>query len=117
MLDYKKDRLDYGEMLIPPEGYTLTRAVAATYSLDLNTLLSIPIALFYAQTLEGIGSGERVMDRLFDAFFTTKPDGVGLGLSISRSIIKAHCGELSAARNNPHGLTMTFSLPIQGQIP
>ena len=60
MLDYKKDRLDYGEMLIPPEGYTLTRAVAATYSLDLNTLLSIPIALFYAQTLEGIGSGERI---------------------------------------------------------
>lgn len=60
MLDYKKDRLDYGEMLIPPEGYTLARAVAATYSLDLNTLLSIPIALFYAQTLEGIGSGERI---------------------------------------------------------
>jgi len=65
---------------------------------------------------EGIGSGERVMDRLFDAFFTTKPDGVGLGLSISRSIIKAHGGELSAARNHPHGLTMTFSLPIHGQI-
>jgi len=65
---------------------------------------------------EGIGSGERVMDRLFDAFFTTKPDGVGLGLSISRSIIKAHGGELSAARNDPHGLTMTFSLPIHGQI-
>jgi hypothetical protein len=60
MLDYKKDRLDYGEMLIPPEGYTLTRAVAATFSLDLNTLLSIPIALFYAQTLEGIGTGERI---------------------------------------------------------
>ena len=34
--------------------------MAATYSLDLNTLLSIPIALFYAQTLEGIGSGERI---------------------------------------------------------
>jgi signal transduction histidine kinase len=64
---------------------------------------------------EGIGSGEQVMDRLFDAFFTTKPDGVGLGLSISRSIIKAHGGELNAARNDPHGLTMTLSLPIPGQ--
>jgi hypothetical protein len=42
-LDYKEDRLDYGEMLVPPEGYTLAKAVAATYSLDLNTLLSIPI--------------------------------------------------------------------------
>ncbi|WLD11913.1 phospholipase D family protein [Planctellipticum variicoloris] len=60
MLDYKKDRLDYGERLIPPTGYRLRRAVAATYSLDLNTLLSIPVALFYAQTLEGIESGERV---------------------------------------------------------
>ena len=60
MLDYKKDRLDYGEMLMPPEGYTLAKAVAATYSLDLTTLLSIPIALFYAQTLEGIESGERI---------------------------------------------------------
>ncbi|MCD0459562.1 phospholipase D family protein [Roseiconus lacunae] len=65
MLDYNKDRLDYGEMLIPPEGYTLSRAVAATYSLDLNTLLSIPIALFYAQTLEGIEGGERI--QLLDA--------------------------------------------------
>jgi hypothetical protein len=65
MLDYKKDRLDYGEMLIPPEGYTLSRAVAATYSLDLNTLLSIPIALFYAQTLDGIDGGERI--QLLDA--------------------------------------------------
>src|SRR3954452_25101738 len=60
MLDYKKDRLDYGEMLIPPEGYTLTKSIAATYSLDLNTLLSIPIALFYAQTMEGAGEGERI---------------------------------------------------------
>ena len=65
MLDYKRDRLDYGEMLIPPDGYTLSRAVAATYSLDLNTLLSIPIALFYAQTLEGIDTGERI--HLLDA--------------------------------------------------
>lgn len=64
---------------------------------------------------EGIGPGDQVMDRLFDAFFTTKPDGMGLGLSISRSIIKAHGGELNAARNGPHGLTMTFSLPAHGK--
>ncbi len=60
MLDYKRDRLDYGEMLIPPPGYRLAKAIAATYSLDLNTLLSIPIALFYAQTMEGAGEGERI---------------------------------------------------------
>lgn len=60
MLDYKHNRLDYGHMLMPPQGYRLAKAIAATYSLDLNTLLSIPIALFYAQTMEGIGEGERI---------------------------------------------------------
>ena len=65
---------------------------------------------------EGVGSAEADMDRLFDAFFSTKPDGMGLGLSISRNIIQAHGGDLSAARNSPHGLTMTVSLPVHGQI-
>jgi signal transduction histidine kinase len=66
---------------------------------------------------EGVGSGDHDMDRMFDAFFSTKPDGMGLGLSISRTIIRAHGGELSAARNELHGLTMTFSLPSHGPLP
>lgn len=60
MLDVKKHRLDYGAMLIPPTGYRLTKAVAATYTLDLNTLLSIPVALFFSQTMEGNFEAERV---------------------------------------------------------
>ena len=60
MLDVRKHRLDYGAMLIPPTGYRLAKAVAATYSLDLNTLLSIPVALFFSQTLEGNFEAERV---------------------------------------------------------
>jgi signal transduction histidine kinase len=60
---------------------------------------------------EGIGLGAQAMERLFDSFFTTKAEGMGLGLSISRNIIQAHGGELIAARNDPHGTTMTFSLP------
>lgn len=59
MLEFKNDRLDYGRILIPPEGYQLNRAIAAAYSVDLNTLLSIPVALFYSQTLEGKIQGER----------------------------------------------------------
>ncbi len=59
MLDYRRNRLDYGEMLVPPSGYRLERAVGATYSADLNTLLSIPVALIYAQTLEGKLDTER----------------------------------------------------------
>jgi signal transduction histidine kinase len=66
---------------------------------------------------EGVGPGEQEMDRMFDAFFSTKPDGMGLGLSISRTIIQAHGGELNAARNELHGVTMTFSLPLNGQFP
>lgn len=51
-LDPRKARLDYGEALHPPHGYELDRALAATYSLDLATLLSIPTGLIYRQTLE-----------------------------------------------------------------
>jgi hypothetical protein len=60
MLDVKKHRLDYGEMLIPPSGYRLAKAVAATYTLDLNTLLSIPVALFLSPTQECNFVRERV---------------------------------------------------------
>lgn len=53
MLDIKNNRLNYGEILMPPEGFHLVRAVGTTYSLDLYTILSIPVALFYAKSLEG----------------------------------------------------------------
>ena len=53
MLDLRKNRLDYGKLLMPPEGHILTHAVATTYSLDLYTLLAIPIALFYSKILDG----------------------------------------------------------------
>lgn len=59
MLDCRRNRLDYGELLRPPSGFRLDRAVATTYSADLGTLLSIPIALVYAQTLEGELIGTR----------------------------------------------------------
>lgn len=60
MLDVKRNRLDYGRLLIPPEGFTLQQAVVTSYSVDLDTLLSIPVALYYAQTLEGQLQGKDV---------------------------------------------------------
>lgn len=60
MLDVKRNRLDYGRLLVPPEGFTLRQAVATSYSVDLDTLLSIPVALYYAQTLEGKLQGKDV---------------------------------------------------------
>lgn len=59
MFDCKTNRLDYGTLLCPPSGYRLDQAVATTYSADLGTLLSIPVALVYAQTLEGDLTGAR----------------------------------------------------------
>jgi PAS domain S-box-containing protein len=52
------------------------------------------------------------MDRLFDAFYTTKPQGLGMGLSISRSIIEANGGRLWAKTNVPKGALFQFTLPI-----
>jgi C4-dicarboxylate-specific signal transduction histidine kinase len=54
--------------------------------------------------------------RLFDAFYTTKPSGLGLGLSICRSIIDAHGGRLWATANSPRGAVFQFTVPIHSDI-
>ncbi len=59
----------------------------------------------------GVGFGGHGDARLFEAFYTTKPEGLGMGLSISRSIINAHAGRLWATANPDHGATFHFALP------
>jgi C4-dicarboxylate-specific signal transduction histidine kinase len=53
---------------------------------------------------------------LFEPFYTTKAEGIGIGLSISRSIVEAHGGRLSAGANSPHGAVFRFSLPLSEPI-
>jgi C4-dicarboxylate-specific signal transduction histidine kinase len=59
----------------------------------------------------GPGLGEQAAERVFEAFYTTKAEGVGIGLAISRSIIKAHGGRLWADANEPRGAVFRLSLP------
>jgi len=59
----------------------------------------------------GVGFGEVEAPRLFEAFYTTKPGGLGMGLSISRSIIDSHRGRLWATANPDHGATFHLALP------
>jgi signal transduction histidine kinase len=60
---------------------------------------------------EGVGLPEGAADRIFDAFFTTKPQGTGMGLAISRSIIERHGGRLWATPGQPRGTSFHVSLP------
>jgi PAS domain S-box-containing protein len=61
----------------------------------------------------GVGITAQDMERLFEAFYTTKSDGMGMGLSVSRSIIECHGGRLRVAPNDGPGVTFSFSIPYK----
>jgi signal transduction histidine kinase len=63
----------------------------------------------------GVGLDSASLDQLFDAFYTTKPGGMGMGLAISRSIIEAHGGRLWATATEPSGAVFQFTLPVDGE--
>ena len=60
----------------------------------------------------GPGFDPENLDHLFDAFYTTKPQGLGMGLAISRSIVEAHGGRLWATANAQRGTVFQFVLPV-----
>ena len=64
----------------------------------------------------GVGIEPSNVERLFDAFYTTKHDGMGVGLSVSRSIVERHHGRLWAEPNDGPGATFSFSIPWVGQL-
>jgi signal transduction histidine kinase len=77
--------------------------ISASNSVDQMVVVSIQDS--------GIGIDPQRIGQVYDAFFTTKPSGIGMGLSISRSIVEAHGGQISVAPNADCGVTAQFSLP------
>ena len=64
----------------------------------------------------GVGLPPQQADKVFNAFFTTKLDGTGMGLSISRSILESHGGRLWATDNCPRGASFHFTLPAKAHV-
>ena len=97
-------------------------AIESTASVDrerrrlvIQSALSNPGELLVAVKDTGPGIDAQQAERLFAPFFTTKPQGIGMGLPISRSIIEAHGGRLWAEKNEPHGAVFQFVLPTRLQ--
>jgi signal transduction histidine kinase len=61
----------------------------------------------------GVGLAAEGLERVLEAFYTTKAEGIGIGLSISRSIVEAHGGRLWPTANNAQGATFHFTLPAE----
>jgi C4-dicarboxylate-specific signal transduction histidine kinase len=75
-----------------------------------------PNSISVAVSDSGPGLDPANLEHPFEAFYTTKPGGLGMGLSICRSIIEAHGGRLWATANTPRGATFQFALPVQGSV-
>jgi signal transduction histidine kinase len=86
-----------------------SRALRLTTGLGSNS----DILLLVEDTGPGLGAVDP--DRIFEPFVTTKSDGMGLGLAISRTIIEDHGGKLGVVKTGPHGTTFELALPLSGE--
>jgi PAS domain S-box-containing protein len=83
--------------------------------LRIESQIEVPDSVLVAVADTGTGFDPGIADRIFDRLFTTKPNGMGLGLSICQSIIEAHGGRLWASPGSPHGVVFKFTMPIREQ--
>ncbi|MEO8603195.1 MAG: PAS domain S-box protein [bacterium] len=90
-------------------------APAGDHELVVQTLMRDRAGVEVQVRDTGVGVAPEALGRIFDAFFTTKPLGLGMGLSISRSIVEAYGGRLWAMDNADRGMTFAFSLPSEGR--
>ncbi len=87
--------------------------VDGTRELDISSRRTENEQVMICVSDTGVGLPPQQADQIFDAFFTTKLHGIGMGLSISRSIVEAHDGRLWAADNSPHGASFHLLLPTK----
>jgi C4-dicarboxylate-specific signal transduction histidine kinase len=83
-------------------------------SLRVSSARCDPAGLILVLEDSGTGLDPEHIDRIFEPFFTTKSQGMGLGLSICRSIVEAHRGQLMASHACPHGTSFQVILPADG---
>jgi signal transduction histidine kinase len=74
-----------------------------------------PVGVLVAVRDSGAGISPQDLDRLFETFFTTKTEGMGMGLSIGRPIVAEQGGKLWAEANADHGATFQFMIPATGE--
>ena len=84
--------------------------------LEINSQQTDDGQLLIAVSDTGLGLPTDKADQIFDAFFTTKPQGTGMGLAISRSIVESHGGRLWASSNSGRGATFRFTLPYEESL-
>ncbi len=114
--EVRADRIQLQQVMVNliVNGIDAMKDGAPTRELALTTRLSEGREVVVAVSDTGGGLPAQQTDQLFDAFFTTKPEGTGMGLSISRSIVEAHRGRLWATPNSSGGATFLFALPAGG---
>jgi PAS domain S-box-containing protein len=101
----------------------IVNAIEAMSGIEERRLLTIssaadgPLRVRVEVRDTGMGLSPEYVTRLFEPFYTTKAEGLGIGLSISRSIVEAHGGQLAAHANTPRGTAFWFLLPVNEALP
>src|SRR5882762_3839484 len=96
-------------------GIEAMKDVDGTHELAIRSQLTENEEVVVSVADSGVGLPPKQTEQIFNAFFTTKPHGTGMGLRISRSIIESHGGRLWAAENSSRGASFSFSLPTKAE--
>jgi C4-dicarboxylate-specific signal transduction histidine kinase len=112
------DRVQFQQVLmnLMINGIDAMKDVEGLRELSIKSQLGENEQLLVSVSDTGVGLPPKQADQIFNAFFTTKPHGTGMGLRISRSIVESHGGRLWAAKNSPRGASFCFTLPTKAEI-